>query len=69
LKAKIKEDAESQFGAIKPKLLADVTEFLISSTNDLPSEFLKMVANCWRKNYHQKLKLNMQNLKEDCVFN
>jgi hypothetical protein len=33
LKAKIKEDAESQFGAIKPKLLADVTEFLIQAQN------------------------------------
>jgi trigger factor len=42
LKAKIKEDAESQIcTTIKPKL-ADVTEFLISSTKfDLPSEFLK----------------------------
>jgi trigger factor len=33
LKAKIKEDAESQFAqSNRPKLLADVTEFLISST-------------------------------------
>jgi trigger factor len=43
LKAKIKEDAESQFlEQSNQKLLADVTEFLISSTKfDLPSEFLK----------------------------
>ena len=43
LKAKIKEDAESQFATqADQKLLADVTEFLISSTKfDLPSEFLK----------------------------
>jgi hypothetical protein len=59
------------FGAIKPKLLADVTEFLISSTKfDLPSEFLKKwLQTVERKNYQKKLKLNMQNLKEDCVFN
>ncbi|MGK0296070.1 MAG: trigger factor [Ulvibacter sp.] len=43
LKGKIKEDAESQFAQqADQKLLADVTEFLISSTKfDLPSEFLK----------------------------
>ncbi|EIA09490.1 trigger factor [Flavobacterium frigoris] len=43
LKAKIKEDAESQFATqADQKLLADVTEFLISSTKfDLPAEFLK----------------------------
>jgi trigger factor len=43
LKAKIKEDAESQFATqADQKLLADVTEFLITSTKfDLPSEFLK----------------------------
>jgi trigger factor len=43
LKAKIKEDAESQFATqADQKLLADVTEFLISSTKfELPSEFLK----------------------------
>jgi trigger factor len=42
LKAKIKEDAESQFAASRPKLLGDVTEFLIESTKfDLPAEFLK----------------------------
>lgn len=43
LKAKIKEDAETQFATqADQKLLADVTEFLISSTKfDLPSEFLK----------------------------
>jgi len=43
LKAKIKEDAEAQFATqADQKLLADVTEFLISSTKfDLPSEFLK----------------------------
>jgi trigger factor len=70
LKAKIKEDAESQFGAIKPKLLADVTEFLISSTKfDLPSEFKKWLQTVEKKLSQKKLKLNMQNLKEDCVFN
>lgn len=43
LKAKIKEDAESQFATqADQKLLADVTEFLISSTKfELPAEFLK----------------------------
>ena len=43
LKAKIKEDAESQFTQqADQKLLGDVTEFLIESTKfDLPSEFLK----------------------------
>lgn len=43
LKAKIKEDAESQFAQqADQKLLGDVTEFLIESTKfDLPSEFLK----------------------------
>lgn len=43
LKAKIKEDAETQFATqADQKLLADVTEFLISSTKfELPSEFLK----------------------------
>ena len=43
LKAKIKEDAESQFAQqADQKLLGDVTEFLIENTKfDLPSEFLK----------------------------
>src|SRR3970040_2808158 len=43
LKAKIKEEAENQFAQqADQKLLADVTEFLISSTKfDLSSEFLK----------------------------
>ncbi|RTZ02766.1 trigger factor [Flavobacterium sp. RSP49] len=43
LKAKIKEDAETQFAQqADQKLLGDVTEFLIESTKfDLPSEFLK----------------------------
>ncbi len=43
LKAKIKEDAESQFAQqADQKLLADVQEFLIENTKfDLPSEFLK----------------------------
>ena len=43
LKAKIKEDAESQFAQqADQKLLGDVTEFLIESTKfDLPAEFLK----------------------------
>lgn len=43
LKAKIKEDAETQFATqADQKLLGDVTEFLIESTKfDLPSEFLK----------------------------
>jgi trigger factor len=43
LKAKIKEDAESQFAQqADQKLLGDVTEFLIDNTKfDLPSEFLK----------------------------
>ncbi|MDG2431585.1 trigger factor [Flavobacterium sp.] len=43
LKAKIKEDAASQFAAqADQKLLADVTDFLIESTKfDLPAEFLK----------------------------
>jgi trigger factor len=43
LKAKIKEDAESQFAQqADQKLLADVQNFLIDSTKfDLPSEFLK----------------------------
>ncbi|MBG6060473.1 trigger factor [Flavobacterium sp. CG_9.1] len=43
LKAKIKEDAESQFATqADQKLLGDVTEFLIESTKfDLPAEFLK----------------------------
>ena len=42
LKAKIKEDAESQFAQqADQKLLADVQEFLIENTKfDLPSEFL-----------------------------
>jgi trigger factor len=42
LKAKIKEDAESQFAQqADQKLLSDVTEFLIENTKfDLPSEFL-----------------------------
>ncbi len=42
LKAKIKEDAESQFAQqADQKLLADVQDFLIESTKfDLPSEFL-----------------------------
>jgi trigger factor len=36
----------------RPKLLGDVTEFLIESTKfDLPTEFLKMVTNCGEKNY------------------
>ena len=43
LKAKIKEDAESQFAQQSDqKLLGDVTEFLIENTKfDLPAEFLK----------------------------
>ena len=43
LKAKIKEDAESQFAQqADQKLLADVQDFLIESTKfDLPAEFLK----------------------------
>jgi trigger factor len=43
LKAKIKEDAESQFAQqAEQKLLADVQNFLIENTKfDLPSEFLK----------------------------
>ena len=43
LKAKIKEDAETQFATqADQKLLGDVTEFLIESTKfDLPAEFLK----------------------------
>ena len=43
LKAKIKQDAESQFAQqADQKLLGDVTEFLIENTKfDLPSEFLK----------------------------
>lgn len=43
LKAKIKEDAESQFAQqADQKLLGDVTEFLIENNNfDLPAEFLK----------------------------
>ena len=43
LKAKIKEDAESQFAQqADQKLLGDVTEFLIENTKfDLPVEFLK----------------------------
>ncbi|MFE3866851.1 trigger factor [Flavobacterium sp. LS2P90] len=43
LKAKIKEDAESQFAQqADQKLLADVQDFLIANTKfDLPSEFLK----------------------------
>ncbi|AWG20294.1 trigger factor [Flavobacterium faecale] len=43
LKAKIKEDAESQFAQqADQKLLGDVTEFLIESTKfDLPAAFLK----------------------------
>jgi trigger factor len=43
LKAKIKEDAESQFAQqADQKLLGDVTEFLIDNTKfDLPAEFLK----------------------------
>ncbi|WP_426090912.1 trigger factor [Flavobacterium sp. DSR3-2] len=43
LKAKIKEDAETQFAQqADQKLLGDVTEFLIESTKfDLPAEFLK----------------------------
>jgi trigger factor len=43
LKAKIKEDAETQFAQqADQKLLGDVTEFLIDNTKfELPSEFLK----------------------------
>ena len=43
LKAKIKEDAESQFAQqADQKLLGDVTEFLIENTKfELPAEFLK----------------------------
>jgi trigger factor len=43
LKAKIKEDAESQFAQqADQKFLNDVTEFLVSNSKfDLPSEFLK----------------------------
>lgn len=43
LKAKIKEDAESQFAQqADQKLMSDVTDFLIVNTKfDLPSEFLK----------------------------
>ena len=43
LKAKIKEDAETQFAQqADQKLLADVQDFLIESTKfDLPAEFLK----------------------------
>lgn len=43
LKAKIKEDAETQFAQqADQKLLSDVTEFLIENTKfDLPSAFLK----------------------------
>ena len=43
LKAKIKEDAETQFATqADQKLLADVQDFLIESTKfDLPAEFLK----------------------------
>jgi trigger factor len=43
LKAKIKQDAESQFAQqADQKLLGDVTEFLIENTKfDLPAEFLK----------------------------
>ena len=43
LKAKIKEDAETQFAQqAEQKLMADVTDFLIENTKfDLPSDFLK----------------------------
>jgi trigger factor len=43
LKAKIKEDAETQFAQqADQKLLADVTDFLIENTKfDLPADFLK----------------------------
>jgi hypothetical protein len=34
----------------RPKLLGDVTEFLIEAQNLIPAEFLKMVANCRREN-------------------
>jgi trigger factor len=69
LKAKIKEDAESQFCTTNRPKLADVTEFLISSTKfDLPSEFLKKWLKLLREKLSvKKLKLNMQNLKS-CVF-
>jgi trigger factor len=50
----------------KPKMAADVTEFLISSTKfDLPSEFLKKWLQTVGEKIQKKLKLNMQNLKED----
>jgi trigger factor len=58
LKAKIKEDAELNFGTSRPKIIGDVTEFLISSTKfDLPTEFLKKwLQTVGEKNYLKKLK-------------
>jgi trigger factor len=49
LKAKIKEDADSICNTSRPKLLGDVTEFLIESTKFDLQNFLKMVTNCRRK--------------------
>jgi hypothetical protein len=44
------------FWSNQTKLLADVTEFLISSTKfDLPSEFLKKwLQTVGEKNYHRR---------------
>jgi trigger factor len=57
LKAKIKEDAESQFAQqADQKLLGDVTEFLIESTFDLAEFLKKWLQTVGEKNYLRKLR-------------
>jgi trigger factor len=64
LKAKIKEDAESQFAQqADQKLLGDVTEFLIENTKfDLPAEFLKK----WLQTVREK-KLNAEEAEAEYI--
>ena len=64
LKAKIKEDAESQFAQqADQKLLGDVTEFLIENTKfDLPAEFLKK----WLQTVGEK-KLNAEEAEAEYI--
>jgi hypothetical protein len=51
------------------KLLADVTEFLISSTNDLPSEFLKNGCKLLEKKLSPEAEVEYAKSEKDCVFN
>jgi hypothetical protein len=54
----------------RPKLLGDVTEFLIESTKSICQNFLKMVANCRREKLSpEEAEVEYARSEKDCVFN